>query len=153
MSPSIADREIVITRLVDAPRELVWQAWTDPRHVGNWWGPNGFSNTIHSMDVRPGGAWVYDMHGPDGTTYPNRVAYLEVVKPERLVYNHGSDDPHDPHSFHVTVTFAAQGGKTLVTMRLLFATAAARDFVVREFKAIEGGNQTLDHLEQYLKSM
>jgi uncharacterized protein YndB with AHSA1/START domain len=153
MSADTSDREIVITRLVDAPRELIWKAWTDPQHVGNWWGPNGFTNTIHSMDVRPGGAWRYDMHGPDGRTYPNKVVYIEVVKPERLVYNHGSDEANDPSTFHVTVTFTAQGAKTLIRMHSVFPTAAAREFVVREFKAIEGGNQTLDRLEKYLPTM
>src|SRR6266852_4602923 len=79
------DREIVITRLLDAPRELAFQAWTEPQHVAHWWGPNGFTNTIHEMDVRPGGVWRFIMHGPDGTDYKNEIVYVEVVKPERLV--------------------------------------------------------------------
>jgi len=145
-----SNREIVITRLIDAPRELVWNAWTDPVQVAGWWGPNGFTNTIHAMDVRPGGVWLFDMHGPDGTDYPNRIVFIEVVKPERLVYQHGSGEANDPAAFDVTVTFEAQGGKTRLTMRSLFATAAARDFVVKEFKAIEGGNQMVDRLERHL---
>ena len=153
VTASDADREIVITRLLDAPRELVWEAFTNPRHVGLWWGPTGFTNTVHSIDVRPGGVWVFDMHGPDGTVYPNRIAYTEVRRPERLAYKHTSDQEDDPHRFDVVVTFEPQGRRTLLTLRSVFQTAAARDFVVKEFKAIEGGKQTLDKLEQFLKTL
>lgn len=150
---ALADREIVITRVLNAPRDLVWKAWTDPRHVVHWWGPTGFTNTLHEMDVRPGGVWRHVMHGPDGTDYPNKVVYLEVVKPERLVYSHGDDVEGHACQFHVTVTFAKQqGGKTKVTLRMLFETAAQRDETVK-FGAVEGGNQTLDRLEAYVASM
>lgn len=147
------DREIVITRLLKAPRERVWQAFTDPAHVANWWGPLGFTNTVHSIDVRPGGVWLFDMNGPDGSVYPNRIDYTEVRKPERIAFKHGSDQANDPHAFDVVITFEAQGERTLLTMRSLFQTAAARDFVVKEFHAIEGGNQTIDKLERYLLTM
>jgi uncharacterized protein YndB with AHSA1/START domain len=90
--PDTGDREIIITRTFDAPRERVWEAWTDPKQVIKWWGPNGFTNTLFEMDVKPGGVWRHMMHGPDGTDYPNKVVYIEVVKPERLVYSHGRDD-------------------------------------------------------------
>ena len=82
-----SDREIVLTRVFDAPREVVWKAWTDPQHIVKWWGPNGFTDTIETMAVRPGGTWKHVMHGPDGTDYANNSRYLEVVKPERLVYS------------------------------------------------------------------
>ena len=78
-----ADREIVSARVFDAPRELVWKAWVDPKHVAQWWGPKGFTNTIHEMDVRPGGVWRFAMHGPDGTDYKNEIVFIEVVRPER----------------------------------------------------------------------
>jgi uncharacterized protein YndB with AHSA1/START domain len=91
------------------------------------------------------------MHGPDGTDYPNRVQYIEVTPPERLVYMHGSDEK--PDQFHVTVVFEAQGNRTRVTMRSLFPTREARDFVVREYGAIEGGEQTLARLEEYVSSL
>ena len=146
-----ADREIVITRLIDAPRERVFEAFTDPAQVGEWWGPTGFTTTTHEMDVRAGGTWRFIMHGPDGVDYPNWIAYHEVVRPERLVYDHGGNRP-DPE-FHVTITFADEGGRTRLTMRSLFPTAAAREYVVREVKAIEGGNQTLDRLVQFLSSL
>src|ERR1700748_2358154 len=84
----VADRTITATRIFDAPRELVWEAWTDPHHVAQWWGPNGFTNTIHSMDVRPGGEWDFIMHGPDGTDYKNRIVYREIVPLKKIVFDH-----------------------------------------------------------------
>ena len=146
----IADRSIVTSRVFDAPRTLVWNAWTDPQHIAQWWGPNGFTNTVHHMEVRPGGTWLLTMHGPDGRDYPNLVSYQEVVEPERLVYLHGEPDGDPAQAFHVTVTFTEQGGKTEVTMQAVFATKAARDFVVREVGAIEGAQQTLARLAAYL---
>src|SRR5690606_15460044 len=94
----------------------------------------------------------YVMHGPDGVDYQNVIAYVEVVKPERLVYQHGSGEENDPGQFHVTVTFAEQDGRTSLTMRMLFPSAAERDKVVREYGAIEGGKQTLGRLAEYLTS-
>ena len=82
-SEPITEREVLIERIVDAPREMVWKAWTDPRQVVQWWGPTGFTTTIEQMDVRPGGLWQYVMHGPDGTNYPNRSVFIEIVPPER----------------------------------------------------------------------
>ena len=148
-----SDREIVITRLVNAPRALVFEAWTSPQHVVQWWGPQGFTTTQHEMDVRPGGVWRFIMHGPDGVDYPNKIVFIEVVKPERLVYDHSGEEHTSDVQFHVTVTFVAQGNKTQLTMRSLFKTAAERDKVVREYGAIEGGNQTLDRLEEHLRKM
>ena len=148
-----ADREILITRPVRAPRDLVFTAFTDPRHVAQWWGPDGFTLTTHRMDVRPGGTWRFVMHGLDGTDYPNRITYRAVVPPERLEYDHGSDVDDDPNAFAVTVTFTERDGTTTITMRSVFATAAARDFVVTRYGAIEGGRQTLRRLEEYLGSL
>lgn len=148
---STADREITATRLLDAPRELVFDVWTDPNHVAHWWGPRGFTNTIEKMDVRPGGVWQFIMHGPDGVDYPNRVVYLEVVRPERLVYVHDSGQSDDPGQFHVTVTFSAEGNKTRLAMQLVFKSAAERERVVKEVGAVEGLNQTLDRLTEYLQ--
>ena len=150
---SIADREIVMSRDFDAPRELVWQAYTDERHLPHWFGPNGFSLTMHSIDVRPGGMWRYTMHGPDGRDWPNRQVYQEVVRPERLVYLHGEDVDDDPGAFHVTVRLEdLGGGRTRVTQRMVFATAAQREGVV-SFGAIELGKQTLNKLAAYLVRM
>lgn len=149
-----ADREIKITRVFNAPRALVWTAWTDPKHVVHWWGPNGFTNTIHKMEVKVGGVWDFMMHGPDGTDYPNKIVFTEVVKPELLKFDHGSDDPNDPGRFKVTVNFTAiEKNKTEIQMRMLFQTKEARDFVVEKYGAIEGNTQTMNRLEEYLKTM
>ncbi|XDD49626.1 SRPBCC family protein [Leptospira sp. WS92.C1] len=150
---STSDREISTKRVFDAPRELVWQVWTDPNHVGNWWGPNGFTNTIETMEVKPGGVWKFIMHGPDGTDYPNTIRYLEISKPERLVYRHGSDMEDHPGDFHVTVTFKEQNGKTELTMVALFQTAEHRNEVVEKYGAVEGMNQTMERLREYLNKL
>lgn len=147
----VGSREIVITRVFNAPRELVFKVWTEPEHLAKWWGPRGFTNTIHSIDVTPGGVWQFDMHGPDGTKFPNRIVYNEVVKPERITYSHGGDD--EEGQFQVTVTFEEQGDKTALTMRTLFRSEAERDYVVKEFGAIEGGKSTLERLAEHLDQM
>jgi uncharacterized protein YndB with AHSA1/START domain len=144
-----AGRELIIERVFDAPRELVFDAWTDPAHVAQWWGPTGFTTTTHEMDVRQGGVWRFIMHGPDGTDYPNQVVYTEVVKPERLVYAHGEDKEGDSGQFQVTVTCAEQGNQTKITMRMLFATEAEFD-AAKEMGAVTGAHQTLDRLEEFL---
>jgi uncharacterized protein YndB with AHSA1/START domain len=146
------DREIVTSRLFDAPREVVWEAFTDPKQVVQWWGPNGFTTTIHEMDVRPGGKWRHTMHGPDGTNYPNASVFKEVVKPERIVYGHGGgrEGGGPGANFEATWTFEAQGKKTLLTGRMVFPTAAARELVVKEYGAIEGAVQTFARLAEYL---
>ena len=88
------DREIVIKRTLDAPRELVFAAWTDLKHLPHWYGPNGFTTTIHEMDLRPGGVWRLTMHGPDGRDYTSKIVFSEVVRPERLVYRHSRRGRH-----------------------------------------------------------
>jgi uncharacterized protein YndB with AHSA1/START domain len=145
---STADRELVYTRIINAPRALVFQAWTHPNHVANWWGPNGFTITTESMNVRVGGEWRFMMHGPNGMNFPNRITYTEITVPERLCFRHGDYD--NPDRFQVTVTFEEADGKTRLTMRQLFPTNADKEKVVREFGAVEGANQHLDHLEQYV---
>ncbi|BCM91014.1 hypothetical protein IAD21_02878 [Abditibacteriota bacterium] len=152
-SSDTSEREIVVTRLLNAPRELVFTTWTQPQHVVKWWGPKGFTNTIQEMDVRPGGVWRFVMHGPDGVDYPNRIVFQEVVPVERLAYSHGMDVEDAPAQFHVTVTMDDQGGKTLLTMRMLFASAEERTQMVEEFRAIEGLNSTLDCLEEHLAEL
>lgn len=142
-------REIAITRFYDAPVQLVWDAWTDPKQVAQWWGPRGFTLTTHSKDLRPGGGWVYTMHGPDGIDYPNDTKYIEVVPGSRLVYDHGANDDRPP-LFRVTVDFTDVKGKTRMDMRMTFSTPEA----MREAKTFiraAGGNSTWDRLAEYLE--
>ncbi len=147
---------IIITRTFSAPRELVWRAWTDPDHVGNWWGPAGFTTTTHSMDFRPGGSWNYTMHGPDGQDYGNRMEYIEIDEPSRLVYSLGGKVSDNAVCFRSEVTFEAvgdDGRSTKVTLRSTFPTQEARDLVINNYGAVEGGKQHLANLEDYVASM
>jgi len=145
-----SDREIIITRVFDAPQDLVFSTWTDPEHLPAWYGPRGFTTTIHEMDVRPGGIWRLTMHGPDGTDYKNRMVFVEVVRPERLVYKSVAEQGSEPVGHETTVTFEKLGDKTHVTLRMLFPTPEQREYVVTKHKAIEGGNQTLTRLAEHL---
>jgi uncharacterized protein YndB with AHSA1/START domain len=150
----VGDREIAATRIFDAPREVVFRMWTDPNHIGQWWGPRGFTTTTFKMDVKPGGVWRFVMHSPDGRDYENKITYVEIVEPERLVYKHGGDKDCEPVNFQVTATFADAGqGRTKLTMRMVFPSAAARDHVVKTYGAVEGLNQTLGRLDEYLRTM
>lgn len=117
---STADREFVHSRLIDAPPEGVFRAFSEPAHLARWWGPDGFSSTIHEFELRAGGHWRFVMHGPDGKDYPNESVFREVIAPERIVFEHLSD-----HHFEMTITFTAQGAKTLVGWRQVFDTAAS----------------------------
>jgi uncharacterized protein YndB with AHSA1/START domain len=147
-----SDREIVITREFCAPRALVWEAMTNPKHVANWWGPRGFSTAIETMDFRVGGTWKHVMCGPDGAKYPNKSIFKEIVAPEKIVFSHGGGREDGPGaSFQATWTFEALApDKTRVTARMVFRSATERDFVVNEFGAIEGGKQTLERLSEFL---
>lgn len=133
------------------PREVVWRAFTEPEHLVRWWGPEGFTNTFHEIDVRPGGVWRFIMHGPGGTDYDNFVRFLEVVRPERLVFEQGSSSDRILHNSSITLEEASGG--TLVTLRVVFPTKATRDAAVKDVNAIEAGHETLKRLSEYIKTM
>ncbi len=138
------------TRIFDAPRALVFSAWTEPRHLAQWFGPNGFSLTTHSFDFRAGGIWRFVMHGPDGRDYPNRVTFDEILPPERIAFRHGGEDDFEHIQFKTVVTFEEVGGKTKLTMRGIFASAEERDRVIREHGADKGQVETLARLDEYV---
>lgn len=148
---SASDREINLLRVVDAPLELVWKVWTDAEHLAHWWGPDGFSITTSDFDFRVGGLWKFVMHGPDGRDYKNWIRYTEIVEAKRICNEHGGDD--DRVQFVATITFEPEGSKTRVTMSTTFPTAEALAYVVREHKAIEGGQQTLGRLDDYVTTL
>jgi uncharacterized protein YndB with AHSA1/START domain len=148
-----SDRELVFNRVFDAPRDLVFTVWTDPSHVGHWWGPDGFTLTIREMDVRAGGVWRFVMHGPDGVDYNNRIVFIEVDRPRRLIYKHSGEEGDEPVSFEVTVTFSEKDGKTHLNMHMLFPSKAERDHVIEKYGADEGANQTLGRLAAYLATV
>jgi uncharacterized protein YndB with AHSA1/START domain len=144
---------IVAVREFAAPRELVFSAWTDPKHLAHWWGPNGFTTTTSGFDMRPGGIWRFVMHGPDGRDYQNRITFDEIVPPERIVYRHGGGEDVGPVRFKTTVIFESLGAKTRITMRLDFPSAAERDRVVKEYGADKGLSQTIARLGEYVAAM
>ncbi|MFD0855971.1 SRPBCC family protein [Actinomadura adrarensis] len=145
-----SDREVVVSRVINGPRHLVFEAYTEIRHLSRWWGPDGFTITTRSFEFRPGGRWEFVMHAPDGTDYPNHVEWLEIVRPERIVHRHGTRHG-DPDAFISTTTFEEQApGKTLVTLRSVLNTKEQRDRLVEHFAAVEGAQQTLDHLASYV---
>lgn len=141
--------EIRIIRVYDAPVAAVWDAWTDPVKVAKWWGPRGFTLTTHSKDLRPGGTWVYTMHGPDGTDYPNKTLYYEVEPCKKLVYDHGGNDDRPP-LFRVTALFSEVDGKTRLEMSMTLSTPEAAE-EMREFIKKANGYSTWDRLGEYLE--
>jgi uncharacterized protein YndB with AHSA1/START domain len=147
-----AERELVIERIFDAPRELVFRAWTDPKHMGRWWGPHGFTNPVCELDVRPGGAIRIDMTGPDGVVYPMNGVFHEIVEPERLVFTSSAfadQDGHDQLEVRNTITFADEGGKTKLTVRA--AVVRSTPEVAGALEGMEEGwSQSLDRLAQVL---
>jgi uncharacterized protein YndB with AHSA1/START domain len=143
-------QSIIGTREFAAPRDLVFSAWTDPKHLAQWWGPNGFTTTTSSFDMRPGGVWRFVMHGPDGRHYQNRITFEEVVPPERIVYRHGGGEDVEPVQFRQTVIFEDLGGRTRITWRGDFPSATERDRVIKEYGADKGLAQTLARLELHV---
>ncbi len=145
---STHDREITISRKLNAPVDLVWEAWINPEHIANWWGPNGFTNTISKMDLTAGGEWNLVMHGPDGTDYKNKSIFKEVVLHKKIVYEHVSAP-----KFISTISFEEQDDQTQLTWHMLFETAEEFIQVVKTFKADEGLKQNVEKLEVYLAGM
>ena len=142
-----ADRELRISRLLNAPVNLVWEVWTNAEHIKNWWGPNGFTNTIHTMDLKEDGEWNLVMHGPDGTDYKNKSVFKEIVKHKKIVYEHVSGP-----KFLATIKFESQGEKTLLKWHMLFQTKEEFIQTVKTFKADEGLKQNIDKLGHYLQT-
>ena len=147
MENNTKDRELLLTRTLDAPIDLVWEAWTNPQHIAKWWGPNGFTNTITTMDMKPGGEWILTMHGPDGTDYKNKSIFKEVILHKKIVFDHIAPN------FRATIEFKAQGEQTHLTWHMLFETVEQFIQVVKTFKADDGLKQNVDKLNVYLAEM
>src|SRR5579859_5619332 len=147
-----ADREIVISQVINAPREVVFQAFIEVRHVSRWWGPDGFTTTTRSFEFRVGGEWDFVMHGPDGTDYQEFITWREIVRPARIALLHG-EFRGDPNAFDSVLTFEPAGEQTRIRMRTVFPTRELRDEAVEKYHAIEGGQQTLSNLAAYVTEM
>ena len=147
-----AHREVVISRIIDAPRERVFKAFTEVRHLSRWWGPEGFTTTTRSFEFRVGGEWIFVMHGPDGTDYSEWITWTEITPPERIALLHG-EVRDDPKAFESILTFEPQGTATRLEMRTVFPTQEQRDEAVEKYHAVEGGQQTLGHLAAYVTEL
>jgi|ERR1700733_147951 len=143
-----SDRELLLTRTLNAPITLVWEVFTKPEHLANWWGPNGFTNTISDMVVAPGGAFNLTMHGPDGRDYDNQSIYREVTPLGKLVFEHTTY----PHIIF-TISFEAQGDKTLLRWHMLFDSAEILADVAEKHGAVEGQKQNVEKLIRYLETI
>src|SRR3954453_8990924 len=150
--PATAEREIVISRVIDASRDLVFDAFTEVRHLSRWWGPEGFTTTTRAFEFRQGGEWDFVMHGPDGRDYQEFITWTEIAPPERIALLHG-ESRGDPNAFQSVLTFAPDGAGTLIEMRTLFPTKDLRDEAIEKYHAIEGGQQTLSNLAAYVTEM
>jgi uncharacterized protein YndB with AHSA1/START domain len=148
-APATADREIVISGVIGAPRDLVFEAFTRVRHLSRWWGPEGFTTTTRSFEFRVGGEWDFVMHGPDGTDYQEWITWREIVPPDRIAMLHG-ESRDDPNAFESVLTFEPAGEQTRIVMRAVFPTKELRDEAVEKYHAIESGEQTLRNLAAYV---
>jgi uncharacterized protein YndB with AHSA1/START domain len=146
MKEDAFDREIVSTRVFNFPRELVFEAWSDPVHLARWWGPKGFTNTFHEFDMKPGGVWRFIMHGPNGADYQSECRFIEIVSPERIVLEHVS-----PPRFRVTATFEDFFGMTLLTFRQRFETREVCDKI--KVIAAPANEENFDKLQSELATM
>lgn len=148
-----SDREVVFSRLLDAPRELVWKVWSEPEHLHEWFGPFGFTLTTHEFSFVPGGVWRFIMHGPDGTDYPTRIVFREIDPPSRIVYDNEWDLPGTPVDFTAVVSFVAEGRKTRFGIHMTFPNAAAFQTAVERYGVLDGGTQTLDRIADYVTQL
>jgi uncharacterized protein YndB with AHSA1/START domain len=140
-SETAADREFVHSRHIEAPQKEVFRAFSQPERLARWWGPDGFSSTFETFDLRQGGAWRFVMHGPDGTDYPNESVFRALEPPSRVVIEHLSDE----HHFFLTITFEARGSQTLVGWRQLFDSAEHKEKVAAVVR--QANEQNLDRLQ------
>lgn len=144
MNERSGDREIVSMRTVNAARDDVWMAWTHPVLLAQWWSPKDFRNTFYEFDLQPGGRWRFTMHAPNGTHFPNERVFIEIARPERLVFEHLAP----VHSFLATAEFAEQRGRTAIRYTMLFPTAQACERSKRY--VVQGNEENFDRLEALL---
>lgn len=144
INDNVTNRELHIAKKLHAPVDLVWEVWTNPKHIANWWGPNGFTNTIHTMDVRAGGEWRLTMHGPDGKNFTNKSVFAEIVFHKKIVFQHFNPD------YTATITFESYEKETLLDWTMRLETIELFETVVKVFKADEGLKQNVEKLTVYL---
>ena len=147
------DREIVLSRVIDAPRSVVYAAWTDPEQIQEWFGPEGMAIETREIDLNPGGVWRFDMVTSDGVRYSNRMVFLRIEAPALIEVEHGSDQENDPGRFRMLVTFDEQSnGKTVLTLRQMHPSKEQRKAKLG-FGAVEYGGQTLEKLARHVAKL
>jgi len=144
-------REVVFSRLIGAPVALVWEMWSDVRHLQEWFGPAGYTTTTEEFEFAPGGVWRFTMHGPDGTDCPNRMVFRTIEPKTRIVYANSWDLPDAPLDFIGVVTFAAEGQGTRLTLHMTFANDAAMQTAVERYGVLSGGTETFERLARYME--
>ena len=165
MTPATAIKEFVITRVFEAPRDVVWKAWTDPAQMQQWFGPKGVATTTsYKMDLRPGGMSHYSMRTPDGTVMWGKAVYREIIAPEKLVWVNSFSDEKGGTTRHplssewplemlTTVTFGEVGDKTRITVRWIPVNASDEEiqFFNKSHASMTGGwTGTFEQLDEYL---
>lgn len=147
----LMDKEMIFSRKVNAPRELVFKVWTQLEHLEKWWGPDGFKTTSKKFEPVNGGEWNFTMHGPDGTDFPNKIIFEEIIFPSKLVYRHSDDEGFVNVRFYVEVLFEEYGEQTVITMHSVFESPEMLKKVVEQFGAYEGAIQHLNNMISYIK--
>ena len=146
------DREVVVSRIIEGPRRLVFDAFTDVTHLGKWWlARNGSSITTRTFEFRPGGVWDATIHGPGGSEYPSYIVWKEIAPPERIVWMYYGSGKDDPHPVKTTLTLADRGAATEATLRLVFGSKEQRDEMVAKYHAATGARLALDALAGYVE--
>lgn len=142
-----SDRTLAISQILNAPSEFVWEVWTNPEHIKNWWGPNGFTNSIRKMDVIENGEWLFTMHGPDGKNYTNKIIYREIIPFKKIVFEHFNP------SYLATVVFEPEEKDIVMNWAMIFETIEMFETIVKVFKADEGLKQNGEKLAAYLQTI
>lgn len=143
-------REVVFSRLIAAPVEVLWEAWSDVRHLHEWFGPAGYTTTTQEFTFEPNGVWRFTMHAPDGTDVPNQIIFRSIEPKTRIVYENGWNLPDAPLDFTVVVTFAPEGTGTRLTLHMTFANDAAMQVAVERYGVLNGGRETFERIARYV---
>jgi uncharacterized protein YndB with AHSA1/START domain len=144
-------REVVFSRLITAPVDLVWEIWSDLRHLHEWFGPAGFTTTTEEFAFAPGGVWRFTMHGPDGTDYPTRIVFRTIEPKTRIVYTNDWDLAGALLDFTVVVDFVAEGARTRLSLHMTFADEAAMRTAVERYGVLRGGVETFERIARYVE--
>ena len=142
-------REVIFSRLIAAPVDVVWDAWSDVHHLHEWFGPTGFTATTYEFGFTPGGVWRLTMHGPDGTDYPTRIVFRTIEPKKRIVYSNSWALPGVPLDFTVVVTFATEGKGTRLILHITFANDTSMETAVERYGVLSGGVETFERLAKY----